>query len=53
MAYKFMKFGSAFKNDPLYIFIVSLFLELMISFFLDEGQVVPGDKVLLYPGFDN
>ena len=24
----------------------------MISFFIDEGQGVPGDKVLLHPGDD-
>ena len=32
--------------------IVSVFLELRISFFLDEGQGVPGDKVLPPPGDD-
>ena len=33
--------------------IVSVFLELRISFSIDEGQGVPGDKVLLHPGDDN
>ena len=32
--------------------IVSVFLELRISSFIDEGQGVPGDKVLLHPGDD-
>ena len=32
--------------------IVSVFLELRISFFIDEGQKGPGDKVLLHPGDD-
>ena len=31
---------------------VSVFLELRISFFIDEGQGVSGDKVLLHPGDD-
>ena len=35
------------------MYIVSVFLELMISFFLDEGQGVLGDEVLLHPGDDN
>ena len=35
------------------MWIVSVFLELRISFFLDEGQGVPGDKVLLHPGDDS
>ena len=32
--------------------IVSVFLELRINFFIDEGQEAPGDKVLLHPGND-
>ena len=32
--------------------IVSVFLELRISFFIDEGQGDPGDNVLLHPGDD-
>ena len=32
--------------------IVSVFLELRFSFFIDEGQGDPGDKVLLHPGDD-
>jgi len=32
--------------------IVSVFLELRISFFPNEGQGVPGDKVLLHPKDD-
>ena len=35
------------------MFIVPVFLELMISLYLDEGQGVPGDKVLLHPGDPN
>ena len=32
--------------------IVSVFLELRINFFIDEGQEVPGDKVLIHLGDD-
>ena len=32
--------------------IVPVFLELRISFFIDKGQGVPGDNVLIHPGDD-
>ena len=49
-ASKFTKFVFTLKNEPLYMCIVSVFLELRINFFLSEGQRFPGDKVLLHPG---
>merc|ERR1740128_1061967 len=51
-ASKSTKFGFTIRNQPLYMCIVSVFLELRINFFIDEGQEVPGDKVLPPPGDD-
>ena len=50
IASQFANIESALKNEPIYMCIVSVLIELRINFFLAEGQGVHGD---LHPGNNN
>ena len=53
-AYKSMKLESVLKNEPPYnVHFVYISWTNSMSFFLDEGQGVPGVELLLHPRDNN